>query len=469
MDNLLGILPYIYFEEPVKLGDVVFLSLPDWQGRDHAPATNFDKRYLGELSNCFPTTRGLSTDKGGIKALTYFLLDTARGKEAQTLKQARKAVSLLRYTMLRPDTQALDNVESTYIYAFALPPAGSSNYRLYQCWPNLSREQEIWVSPEHQRFPLPGWYVDFQLIHTSQLEDVEAINQHFYGQRTLDQEDEVVLAIDWYNQSFLKYALRGITGRLVDIATAFETLFQLPWYKKTEEFRKRIREYLGAQKGSILDNWAIDFYSNVRSETLHRGRPLSYLFKHPEAQIPHLSFLWSASRIFRECVSAKAGLPRHIDNERLIEELVPNEIHLGKLKEAGSFQKILEDDLFAEVEKLRQIYPAGRREDIIWLGKELLGGYKEHFKPDLKSLPTLQLILDSGDTGSDLGLKYYRFLEEFRHIYLDSYIAADWGEVSKEVARKLKPITRANIKQLQLESAIYNFVRFAGWALLLPP
>ena len=193
------------------------------------------------------------------------------------------------------------------------------------------------------------------------------------------------------------------------------------------------------------------------------------MFKHPEAQIPHLRFLRSANRIFRECISAKTGLPRHIDNDRLTEELIPNEVHLNKLKEAGSFQKILEDNLLGEVEKLRQIYPAGRREDIIWLGKELLRCYKEQYKPNQQSLPTLQLILDSDDTGSDLGLQYYRFLEEFRLIYPEGYIAVGRGEVSEEVTTKLKPITRANMKQFQLESAIYNFARFAGWALLLPP
>ncbi len=228
MDKLLGILPYAYFEEPVELGDVTFLGLPDWQGRDHVPAADSDKRYLRELSTCFPTTLGLSTDKGGIKAMTYFLLNTEKGKEAQTLQEARKAVSLLRYTMLRPDTQALDNVESTYIYAFALPPAGSSDYRLYQCWPNLNIEQEIWISPEHERFPLPGRHVDLQLIHTSHLEDIEEIKQCFYGQGMVGEGDETILAMEWYNQSFLNYTLRGIAGRLVDVATAFETLFQLP-------------------------------------------------------------------------------------------------------------------------------------------------------------------------------------------------------------------------------------------------
>ena len=467
MEKLLGILPYIYFyEEPVQLGDVTFISVPDSQGRDHAPKADTDRQYLKELSTCFPITRGLITDKGVIKPITYFLLEGKKGEEDETLDVARKAVTLLRYALLRPDPQAVDNVESTYVHAFALPPEGKGDYRLYQCWPNLDVEKEIWISPEHERFPLPGWYVDLQLIHTSQLEDIEEIKQCFYGQGTVGKEDKMILAMEWYNQSFLKYTLRGIAGRLVDIATAFETLFQLPRHNKTAMFKKSIRQCLSAQEGTIVDNWAGDFYSKVRSETLHKGNPLSYLFKHPEAQFSHLGFLYSAQRIFRECVAVKAGLPRHISNERLFDELVPNEIHLESLKEAGSFKKILEDGLLREVEKLRPRYPTGKREDIVWLGKELLRGYKEQYMINgEQSLPTLDLILQAGSDDAGLGLKYYKFLEEFRLISPNSYIAVGCGEVGKEEAKKLKPITQANVGTVQLESAIHNFARFAGWAL----
>ena len=37
METLLGILPYIYFEEPVQLGDVKLLGIPDWKGSNHVP------------------------------------------------------------------------------------------------------------------------------------------------------------------------------------------------------------------------------------------------------------------------------------------------------------------------------------------------------------------------------------------------------------------------------------------------
>jgi hypothetical protein len=202
---------------------------------------------------------------------------------------------------------------------------------------------------------------------------------------------------------------------------------------------------------------------------VHRGKPVSFLFKHPDAQTPHLSFLWSSQQIFRECISAKIGLPRHVANDRIVEQLIPNEVHLDKLRKAGSYEKIMADNLLREVGKLRAIYPSGKRDDIIWLGKELLRGYKELYKPSGQSLPTLESILNSGDVGTDLGLRYYRFLEEFRPIYPESYIAVGWGEPGEKATRKSKVITGANIKQMQLESVIYSFARFAGWALLLPP
>ena len=246
--------------------------------------------------------------------------------------------------MLSPSNQALDNIEGAYLYAFALPPAGGKDYSTYQCWPNLDIDKEVWVSPEYFSFPLPGWYVDLRMVHTSQLEDIEDIKRQFYSKKKINNDTTIILAIEWYNQSFLKYTLRNISGRLVDIATAFETLFQLPLSQKKEAFKKSIREYLSVKEGSVLDDWATDFYSKVRSETVHKGKPISFLFQHPEAKVPHLSFLWMAQRIFRECLAVKTGLPRHIDNNRLIDELTPNEVHLKKLKNARSFEKILKDD-----------------------------------------------------------------------------------------------------------------------------
>jgi hypothetical protein len=466
METLLGILPYIYFEEPVQLGNVLFLGIPDWQGRNHAPASEPDRESLRELSACFLTTRGLKTNKGALKTLTYFLFKNTGDSVAETIEEARNAITLLRYAMLRPDTQATDNIESTYVYAFSLPQAGNRENRIYQSWPNLNLEQEIWISPEHHKYPLPGWYLDLDMVHASQLEQLEELNQLFYRPKLIAEREDALLAMDWYNQSFLKYSISNIARRLVDISIAFETLFQLQ--KKNITMKKAVMEALEAGVDSPIADWAGAFYRRVRSATTHSGKPATLLYQHAEAQVPHLSFLWSAQRIFRECLAAKIGLPRNISNERLTEELTPNEIHLKKLREAGGFNKIVKNNLLGEIEKLRQIYPVGKREDIVWLGKVLLGAYKERYNPSQESLPSLAAILNSEDTGSDLGLKYYEFLKELQPIYPDGYISMSHGEITEQTTRKTKVITSANWEQFRLEGAIYHFARFAGYALIMP-
>lgn len=323
MEKLLGILPYIYLcEEPVQLGEITLMGVPDLHGRNHYPSSESDWQSLRELWACFPTRRGLRTNKGAVRALTYFLLSNVKGREEEALTLSREAITLLRYTLLRPDSQTLGNIESTYLYAFALPPTGSAEYRTYLGWANMNRV--IWISPKHDKYYPPDPHVDMELIYSSQLEDIAEVTKRFYDEKMSDgRRQEVLLALKWYNQSFLGYSIRELAGRSVDIATAFETLFQLPRRNKAKEFKKRTGECLKLQDGSVLDKWASDFYDQVRSETVHRGEPTSLLFKHPEAQLGHLSFLWSAQRIFRECVAAEIGLPRHIPNERLLTNLLP--------------------------------------------------------------------------------------------------------------------------------------------------
>jgi hypothetical protein len=451
MEKLLGILPYLYFfDEPIRLGSVILLSLPDTKGRDFAPKEDIDRVYLQELVQCFPSSRGLESDKGVIRAFTYFLIDNPDMDNAHVHVEARKAITLLRYMMLRPDSQGLGDLETSAIYTFELPPAGSHDNRVYHGWVNFNQEE--WITPNYQKFHPPGWYVDCQIKHTSILEDLDSIVQQFYN-NVVDErvEAEVILAMEWYNLSFSKYAFRGIAGQLVDIATAFETLFQLPRYKKTAGFVKRIRESLNIEQDSVLDDWAKSFYSGVRSETVHSGKPLSYIFKHPDAQAPHLNFLWSAQRIFRECLAAKAGLGRKIDNHHLIEELTPNEVVLKELRALGSYENIKSKSL--EIWKLRQLYPVGDREDIIWLGNTLLSEMTQRISK--KHLPNLASIIDS-ILGSDpddntLWSKYVQLDKELSDILFR-------GDTEK--AKQLSECI-----QLAYEAA--KFASFAWYALQL--
>lgn len=450
MAKLLGLLPYIYFfDEPVQIGPVKFIGVPDWQGRNHAPSESIDREYLQELMKCFPVSRGLKSDKGGIRALTYFLLDNEDMSDNQA--NARKATTLLRYMMLRPDFQALEDIETSTIYTLELPPVGEEKYRTYHCWVNFNQEE--WVTPVHQKFHPPGWYVDFKMMSSNDLEGLDEIKNQFYeGCLNSKLEADILLAMEWYNLSFQKYSMRSIAGHLVDIATAFETLFQLPRNNKTREFKNRIRESLGTEEGSVLDEWAASFYSDVRSETVHTGKPSSYLFKHPSAQTPHLSFLWSAQKIFRECVAFKLGIERKISNERLVEELTPNEVLLKELRALGSFKKIKDSGALFKVWKLRRVYPVGERNNIVWLGKTLLGEMAK--KPETKKLENLsavvESILNAKDDDEMLGWEYHKLFEQLKGIF------------NQDADKGLKDLAKAFDLYL-----ISSFAEFAGYALTM--
>ena len=448
MEKLLCILPYIYlFDEPIEMGHVKFIGLPNLRGQDCAPTNSNDRKSLEELSKCFHVSRGLASDKGAVRALTYFLLNIDRRSDEGLLKEARKAITLLRYMMLSPESHALNDLETATVCSFELPPAGNDEYRIYHGWINFNRED--WITP-HRKFYPPGWDVDLRIIPSSNLVDLEHVSKQFYINYLHDQlEADILLSMEWYNLSFSRYSLHGITGQLLDISIAFDTLFRLQEHKVT--LYDCINRTLGVPVGSPLEQWSRDFYGKVRSATSHFGKPATLIYKHPEAQEAHLSFLWSAQRIFRECVAIKAGLERKLTNDQLIEELTPNEVILKRLRNIGSYENIKKAGALWEVWKLRQIYPVGKRDDIVWLGKILLDEMaKRLVTRNLKTLSSVVVsILNTKDDDEMLGWKYYQLMEQLKGIFNQGD-----GEGVRDLA-----------KDFDSAYLVRHFAEFAGYAL----
>ena len=96
--------------------------------------------------------------------------------------------------------------------------------------------------------------------------------------------------------------------------------------------------------------------------------------------------------------------------------------------------------------------------------------YKERFLSGIgRNIPTLDLILNSEDTGTRLGVLYNDFLKEFEPVYFRYITFLGEGDELVEKLEKLKPVPIDNFEQIQLENAIYHFAKFAGFALLFPP
>ncbi|MFC1981707.1 hypothetical protein ACFLVN_05670, partial [Chloroflexota bacterium] len=72
------------------------------QGKNPVSLDTDDRLSLNELIQCFPISRGLSTNKGSVRAFTCFLLDDKDGDFEKLHNEARKATTLLQYMLLRP-------------------------------------------------------------------------------------------------------------------------------------------------------------------------------------------------------------------------------------------------------------------------------------------------------------------------------------------------------------------------------
>ena len=110
-----------------------------------------------------------------------------------------------------------------------------------------------------------GWDVDFQINHSSILDDIEGINRQFYGNLEDELVADILLAMEWYNLSFLSYSPRGLNGKLIDISVAFDTLFGLQ--KNNITLYDCVNETLGVSDKTPLERWSRDFYGKVRSHT----------------------------------------------------------------------------------------------------------------------------------------------------------------------------------------------------------
>jgi len=135
MEKLLGILPYIYFDEPIQIGPIKFLNIPDLHGREHGLSDDI-RCYLKEISGYFPVLRGLKSETGVIRSFTCFLIDNNYKDDERILVETKKAITLLRYSVLRPEPQKLNDLETCAVYTFEIPPSGNQETRIYHGWIN---------------------------------------------------------------------------------------------------------------------------------------------------------------------------------------------------------------------------------------------------------------------------------------------------------------------------------------------
>lgn len=466
--RFIGIFPYLYFLEPLQVGKTTFTPA-SWGDPTHWPETEEDRHHLKNLLRLFAD--GLGRRIGGA---TYIMVDAEESKANDILSDIQNVLTLLRFSLLSPLPGKEFCFEQTYFYVFELPPiyeneAEEKTSYCYKCLINLQEEEYPYNGFVFYP-PVPDLRIEF--VSLGDFDNLDLLLSNFYSNTinglTISEKEDTLIAMDWYNQTFQKSPVRDERGKIVDMATAFEVLLDLPGEGISGAFRSTVETLLG--RSPELHKWATAFY-DARSKIVHKGRAKTLFYKHPEATEEHVHLVWTSQLIFRRCVEAMLKRQSGFDAREITDLLTPNEVHLRRLREAGNFEEIQSEGLLKEIGKLRAIPPAGKREDIIGLGKLLLQAYKERYLADKQALPTVALILNAKDDDKNLGLKYYRFLEEFKPIYF-RYTTESGEEIEVDGERRKVQristnidINNIDIQKMSLETAIYHFANYAGWAL----
>ncbi|MCJ7805832.1 HEPN domain-containing protein [Patescibacteria group bacterium] len=271
---------------------------------------------------------------------------------------------------------------------------------------------------------------------------------------SLGEEKRIIRALDWFNKSHRSDPEVDDFERLINMATAFESLFDSPEEKILAALRTGIVALLGETKEMV--DWINDFYDQ-RSKTVHGKEKPTTLYKGKKASVPHLAHVRFARKVFTRCVKAILTAREEVYTEDLHKELVSNEIRIKEIlvifKNKKQLKKLYESRVFDTLDSLNQRDVTGKVSDVVEIGKIFLPKIRSFLVGEKKVDLVKQLDAIISYSGSDLpklGVMYSEFHVGFTPLY--------FGD---------KTISMKKLPSLAMKGAIYNFSSYATWKLMI--
>ena len=277
-------------------------------------------------------------DGDPIDRATYFEAEVDAGAEDDFAIEVDRLIAALAFLLFDPDHPAT-SLDGSYLRAWMFEPTGrgliaTANLRDY-----------VDADPAHQRFycGVPDLVPHYERIHDEALSYRLLKPHHWPGADRRRLLDRLLLSMFWYARSFAASPYRGERIALVNLATAFEVLFDVgDAVGKQRLILDGLEELFGVEP--LLANWVRQFY-DTRSKVVHEGRAADLLFQYPGARQPHRNLVTSGQRLYR--AAAESYMYRHAHRppderpptERFREafflDMVPNEARLEQMAKSG--------------------------------------------------------------------------------------------------------------------------------------
>lgn len=268
-----------------------------------------------------------------------------------------------------------------------------------------------------------------------------------------DEEKRILRALDWFNKSFKPDPEIDDAERFMNLAIAFEALFDSPEEKILSSLKTGISSLLGETKEMI--HWLSDFYDQ-RSRIVHGKDQVTTLYKARQGNQPHLDHIRFARKVFTRCVKAILTAREDVYTQDLHKELISNEVRMKEIQKVliskKTLKEVYETKIFDVIDSLTQKDLTGKASDVIEIGRKLLPMVKNLLKIEKRQDLLKQLndiISYSGNDLPKLGIMYNDFHTGFTPLYFND-----------------KTISIKEIPLLALKGAVYNFTSYATWRLM---
>ncbi len=271
--------------------------------------------------------------------------------------------------------------------------------------------------------------------------------------RSEAEKKRLIRAFEWFNKSYKSEPEIDDYERFINLAIAFETLFNSPEQGIQASLTTGITTLLGETDEMV--HWIKEFYG-VRSGIVHGREQPSIAYKGKNSNEFHLNHIVFARKVFTKCIKAIFSAREQVYTEDLHKELISNERRIREilqgLNKYKTIEKMYEAGIFSNIESLSQRDATGKSSDVRGIAKQLLPYIRKTLEKnkDTNMVALLDyLVKDEEKDLGNLAVKYSDFHTGFSHYY--------FGD---------KTLTADNLPQLVLKGAIYNLAGFAGWKLM---
>jgi hypothetical protein len=327
-------------------------------------------------------------DGGPIHRATYFEAEVDCGAEDVFVDELDRLIAALGFLLFDPDHPAT-SLDGNFLRLWMFEPAEAG----FTATTNMKEYAD--AVPGQQRFypGVPDLVPHYERIHHEDLSYRLLDDRHWPGPERRRVLDRLLLSMFWYGRSFGVEPHHEERMAIVNLATAFEVLFEVgDATGKRRQILDSLEEMFGVS--GLLADWVRQFY-DTRSNVIHEGRAVDLLFQHQGAGRPHRNLVSSGQRLYR--AAAEAYLHRHAHqppkerprtashHEAFLLDMIPNEARLESMAKSRPGRQRLR--LLELAGDLRFDDGTGRLPIAIRAGRKLLNstrklldgnGLKEH-------------------------------------------------------------------------------------------